>query len=292
MVGMKHMPKAYCPPRARWYSRAFCFWFWLRRRLHLESIRLPSAANVRRVLLGVVLPGYACAAYGQRKVARAIYSGYVLAAGVFIVWLGYFISSLALGMMISLHLASVLYLIGRRPCKLALPRRVALSLAASSAVYLCIYYPLQRQFEKRVAMPLRMGNKVVMVRTHAPASAVKQGDWVAYRMDGLLRDNVYLAAGLGFGQVQAVEGDRVVFTPRDLQVNGALFPRRAHMPVNETWVVPEKHWFIWPDSAISISGNPRDDAVDRLMRESATVAESQFVGKPFRRWFWRRQTLP
>jgi hypothetical protein len=290
MVRMNEMSKTYYPPRARWYSPVFYFWFWLRRRLHLESIRLPSAANVRRVLLGVVLPGYACAAYGRRTTALAIYCGYALAAAVFIVWLGYSISSLALGMMASLHVASVLYLVGRRPVTLAFPRRAALSLAVFSAVYFCIYYPLQSQFEKRIGMPLRVGNKVIMVKTHAPAGAVKQGDWVAYRLDSLLRDNVYLAAGFGFGQVEAVAGDRVVFTARDVQVNGAEFPRRAHMPVNETWVVPEKHWFIWPDSAIST--NVRNDAVARLMRESAVVAESQFVGKPFRRWFWRRQTLP
>jgi len=55
--------------------------------------------------------------------------------------------------------------------------------------------------------------------------------------------------------------------------------------------MPEKRWFIWPDWAIS--GNPQQtDAIARLMRDSALVAESQFVGKPFGRWFWRRQTLP
>jgi len=286
------MSKTYYPPRARWYSPVFYFWSWLRRRLRVESIPLPSAANVRCVLLGVLLPGYACAAYGHGKIGRAIYRGYALASAVFILWLGYSISSLALGIMISLHVASVLYLIGRRSGELAFRRRVALSLAVFSTVYLCIYYPLQRQFEKWVAMPLRVGNKVVMVRPHVLAGAVKQGDWVAYRMDSLLRENVYLAAGLGFGQVQALAGDRVVFTPHNLQVNGGLFPRRALMPVNETWVVPEKHWFIWPDSAISIFGNSQNDAVARLMRESAMVSESQFVGKPFRRWFWRRQTLP
>ena len=104
---------------------------------------------------------------------------------------------------------------------------------------------------------------------------------------------VDVANGLGFGQVQAVPGDRVAFTPRSFQVNDQVFPRRSYMPVQETWVVPEKHWFIWPDSGISISGNPQQaDSVAQLMRESAVVSESQFVGKPFRRWFWRRQTLP
>ena len=103
---------------------------------------------------------------------------------------------------------------------------------------------------------------------------------------------VDVANGLGFGQVQAVPGGRVAFTPRSFQVNDQVFPRRSYIPVQETWVVPEKHWFIWPDSIISISGNPRTEAVAKMMREVAMVPESEMVGKPFRRWFWRRQTLP
>jgi hypothetical protein len=116
---------------------------------------------------------------------------------------------------------------------------------------------------------------------------------VAYRIESRSVDHFYLAGGFGFGRVQAVGGDRVVFTRQSMQVNGEMFPGRSFMPTNESWVVPENHWFIWPESAISISGNPQqNDAVARLMRESAMVPESQFVGRPLRRWFWRRQTLP
>jgi len=104
---------------------------------------------------------------------------------------------------------------------------------------------------------------------------------------------VDVANGLGFGQVQAVPGDRVAFTPRSFQVNDQVFPRRSYMPVQETWVVPEKHWFIWPDSAISISGDQRQNEVfSRLVRENAMVSEPQYAGKPLRRWFWRGQILP
>ena len=292
MVGMNDMAKTYYPPRARWYSPAFYFCSWLRRRLHLAGIRLPSSASVRRVALGLVLPGFAFAASGQRPLARAIFGSYALAATVFILWLGYSISSLALGVMISLHVSSVLHLTGRQSLKLGFRWRVVLSLMTFSVVYLAIYYPLQRQFEKRVAMPMRVGNKVVMVRTRQSAASVKRGDWVAYRIEPRSVDHFYLAGGLGFGRVQAVAGDRIVFTPQTAQVNGVEFPRRSYMPGDETWVVPEKHWFIWPESAISISGNPQNDAITRLMRESALVGESEFVGRPLRRWFWRRQTLP
>jgi len=292
MVGMNDMPKTYYPPRARWYSPAFYFCSWLRRRLHLDGIRLPSSASIRRVSLSLLLPGFAFVASGQQPIARAIFSSYALAATVFLLWLGYSISSLALGVMISLHVSSVLHLIGRQSLKLGFRWRVVLSMMTFSMVYLGIYYPLQRQFENHVAMPMRVGNKVVMVRTRQSAASVKRGDWIAYRIEPRLVDHFYLAGGLGFGRVLAVAGDRIVFTPQTAQVNGVVFARRLYMPDNETWVVPEKHWFIWPESAISISGNPQNDAITRLMRESALVGQPEFVGRPLRRWFWRRQTLP
>jgi len=290
---MNDMPKAYYPPRARWYSPAFYFCSRLRRGLHLDRIPLPSSASVRRVSLGLLLPGFAFAAYGQRTIARAILSSYAVAAIVFIVWLGYSISSLALGVMISLHVSSVLYLIGRQSFELDFRRRLVLSLMAFSLVYLCIYYPLRTQFENRVALPLRAGNKVVVVRARQSAASVRRGEVVAYRIEPRSVNHFYLAGGLGLGRVQAVAGDRIVFTAQTAEVNGVTFPRRSFMPRNETWIVPEKHWFIWPESAIPISGNPQqNDAIIQLMRQSALVAESEFVGKPFRHWFWRRQILP
>jgi hypothetical protein len=104
---------------------------------------------------------------------------------------------------------------------------------------------------------------------------------------------VYVPGGLGFGQVQAVAGDRLAFAPRSWRVNDQVFPRRTYMPVQETWVVPEKHWFIWPDSSIGISEDQQqNEAVSRLMRETAMVSEQQYAGKPLQHWFWRRQTLP
>src|SRR5580765_2186803 len=121
-----------------------------------------------------------------------------------------------------------------------------------SLMWLGVYYPLQRQLEKRLVMPLRVGKQVIIVSPRQPAEAVKRGDWVAYRINEAAGDHVYVPSGFGFGQVQAVAGDRVIFTPQSCQVNDRVLPRRTHMPVQETWVVPEKHWFIWPDSTISI----------------------------------------
>ena len=293
MVGLHDIPKTYYPPRARWYSPLFYSWSWFRRRVMLDRIKLLSGINGCRVLLGLLVPGYAYAAYGQRSVARAVLVSYLLAAAIFIIWLGYFLSSVGFAAMISLHMSGVVYLMGRESSTLDLRRRVVWSMLAFSVMCLGVYYPLQRQLEKRLVMPLRVGNQVVVVSPRHAVASVKRGDWVAYRINQATGDHVYVPGGFGYGQVEAVAGDRVAFTPQSWQVNDRVLPRRRHMPAQETWVVPEKHWFIWPDSTISISGDQQQDAaVSRLLRETAMVSEAQFAGTPLRRWFWRRQTLP
>jgi len=293
MVGLNDIPKTYYPPRARWYSPLIYSWSWFRRRVMLDRIKLSSGINGSRVLLSLLVPGYAFAAYGQRAIARAVYGSYLLAAAIFVVWLGYFPSSVAFAAMISLHMSGVVYLMGRESSTLDLRRRVVWSMLAFSVMCLGVYYPLQRQLEKRLVMPLRVGNQVVIVSPWGRAGSIKRGDWVAYRIHEAAGDHVYVPTGMGFGRVQAVAGDRVVFTPQSWRVNDRVLPRRTHMPVQETWVVPEKHWFIWPDSTISISGDQQqNEAVSRLLREIAMVSEEQFAGTPLRRWFWRRQILP
>jgi len=259
----------------------------------LDRIRLFSGINGCRVLLGLLLPGYAFAAYGQRSIARAVYGSYLVASAIFVFWLGRFLSSVAFAAMISLHMSGVVYLMGHESSTLDLRRRVVWSMLAFSVMCLGVYYPLQRQLEKRLVMPLRVGNRVVVVSPRHAAASVKRGDWVAYRINEATGDHVYVPSGLGLGQVQAVAGDRVVFTPQGWRVNDRMFPRRTYMPVQETWVVPEKHWFIWPDSTISISEDQRqNEAVSQLMRNVALVSEPQYVGKPLRHWFWWRQTVP
>jgi hypothetical protein len=61
------------------------------------------------------------------------------------------------------------------------------------------------------------------------------------------------------------------------------------MPRSGELTVPEKHWFIWP--SFSISGQGNEGRISELMMGAAMVAQDQFSGKPFNRWFWRKQIL-
>ena len=61
------------------------------------------------------------------------------------------------------------------------------------------------------------------------------------------------------------------------------------MPQGGDLIVPEKKWFIWPELGISGHGNAGEAVISATMLQLATVPEDRFVGKPFKRWFWRKQ---
>ena len=102
---------------------------------------------------------------------------------------------------------------------------------------------------------------------------------------------IWLQAGFSWGPVLAVAGDRVTFSTNSFSVNGAAQPLRPHMPAGGELVVPEKHWFVWPELDINGHGNYGEANLSAVMLQLATVSEVTFVGKPFRHWFWRRQIL-
>jgi hypothetical protein len=86
-------------------------------------------------------------------------------------------------------------------------------------------------------------------------------------------------------------GDSVAFLTNSFAVNGVERPLLPHMPTSGNLTVPEKNWFIWPELGISGHGNTSEAVISSTMLQLATVPEDQFTGKPFKRWFWRKQIL-
>ncbi len=64
------------------------------------------------------------------------------------------------------------------------------------------------------------------------------------------------------------------------------------MPDSGTLTVPEKYWFIWPNLVISGNWNVGEASLSAAMIQMANVSEDQFMGKPFKRWFGRKQFIP
>jgi hypothetical protein len=217
-------------------------------------------------------------------------AGYALAGLVFLVGLGHPASHLAMGVMISLHTVSLLYLISRWPGELTVRSQVGHSLGAFLAVTLLIYLPLEHLVERHLFLPLRIGDRVWVVAAGRSAASVQRGALIAYRITSQRIGNVRMAGGFGLGRVEALAGDTIEFGEDTYIIGGRSRPLRPHMPRNQEWVVPQKHWFVWADSGMNISGAAGN--VTRLLQDVSLVPESQFVGEPFRRWFGREQVAP
>jgi hypothetical protein len=133
------------------------------------------------------------------------------------------------------------------------------------------------------------------VQRRAPPAQLQRGDWVMCSFwtqaagDPHNGGAVRLQAGISCGPVLALAGDRVEFSASSFFVNGVAQPLRPHMPTDGEMVVPEKHWFVWPDLDISGHGEVGEERISALMLQSAAVSQADYVGKPFKHWFWRRQ---
>jgi hypothetical protein len=58
------------------------------------------------------------------------------------------------------------------------------------------------------------------------------------------------------------------------------------MPASGNLVVPEKHWFVWPETAINGHGYVPGDAVSTALLQIGNIPEDHCLGVPFKHWFW------
>jgi hypothetical protein len=296
---MSRFQSPYYPPRAAWYSPLFRLGSAVRRLVWLDRIHLPEGISTRAFIAGLVIPGFAFLVRRERLIGRAVMLSYALLALVFIIWLGYPIANVGFGLMLSIHVSSILFLLNPWLAEARIAFRIATGLALLLVVGGGLYAPVRHQVATHWLLPLRIHqNDVVIVQKFSTPSSVNRGDRIAYSLESLSvgdahrqRGAVRTQAGIGCGVVLAGAGDHIRFTLHTFEINGVARPRLPHMPVEAEFVVPEKHWFIWPELAISNPANAAEAAISDTLLQLATVPEAQFIGKPFKRWFWRRQPL-
>ncbi len=293
---MNRMASPYYPPRARWYSPLFGIWQTLQRRMGLDRLHLPEGIPVTAFIASLLVPGLAFIVCKERLIGRAILAGYGLLALVFIVWLGYPVANVAFGLMLSAHVTSIIFLLNPWLAEARFAFRIATGLILLLVVGGGLYAPLRNTLQTKYLMPLRIKENVVIVRTFSSPRTIHRGDWIACSLDShsvgdAHREGgaVWAQTGYGFGPVLAVAGDRIRFTPQTFAINGVVQKSLPHMPVAGEFVVAEKHWFLWPEIVISGYGNTTEATIASAMLQLATVPETQFIGKPFKRWFGRRQ---
>ena len=295
---MNRIVSPYYPPRARWYSPLSGAWQMLQRRMGLDRLHLPEGISTATFIASLLIPGLAFSERKEKLIGRAILLGYGLLAIVFILWLGYPVANVAFGLMLSAHVTSIIFLLNPWLVNARFGFRIATGLILILLVGGGVYAPLRNGLQTNFLMPLRVKENVVVVRTFSSPRAVRRGDRIVYSLESVSVGDahreggaVWAKAGFGLGPVLAVAGDRIRFTPEFFEVNGVSQPSLPHMPKTGEAVVPEKNWFIWPEVAIGGNGNTQEAVIANTMLKMATVAETQFIGKPFKRWFWRRQII-
>jgi hypothetical protein len=288
-LNMGKVDSPYYPPRARWYGGLLYPWLRMRRALHLEAIRMPGGISPAQFVTGLVVPGFAFIAFGRRRAGLAILAVYFVAGLVFIAALGYPAASFAYGAVVSAHAISIFYLALHWLSDAAFRWKLALALATLLGVWLLVYSPLLACAGRHWFMPLRAGSHVVVISRGAASPSYKRGDWMAYTLPGRAGGEMRAEAGFDLGPVLAIGGDRVEFDSNSFKVNGVPHRSLPNMPVSGELIVPENHWFVWPNLAISTHGNVGAAAVSAAFLHLATVSQAQIMGKPFQRWFGRRQ---
>jgi hypothetical protein len=288
---MAKFTSPFYPPRARWHSR---FHHWaevVRRKLHLERLHEPGFVSARDFLASLLVPGLAFYVEGQRSIAKAIFCGYLFALLVFMIWLGHPFANLISGLMIGTHVTCILYLLRRQLAGARLATRILVPLLLVLALSQLVYLPLLGLMQNHLFMPLRVHGQVFVVQRQAWPLSVRRGDCIAYQVAEFRAGMYRVEAGYGLDKVIGLPGDRIQFMADQFLVNDVPHPLQPHMPRTGEWVVPKKHWFVWPNLAITGHGAADEKYISELFRANGMIDQSKFVGRSYSYWFWRRQSI-
>ncbi len=289
-VSAEETKSPYYPPRARWYSRPLQGWFRLRHRLQLEQLHLPGGLSPVDYVLSLVIPGYSFMAVGRHTVGLSILAAWSAVGIIFLAALGYPTGNVAFALVISAHAVSIYYAHTRSVPDAGIGGRLGIGVAIVFLVTACVYVPLTYYCGRHWIMPLHVRDQVVVIAAKPWARHFDRGELMAYSVseEGALR-GVHVGNGFGVSAVLAVSGDTVEFEAGAFRVNGVLHRSMAHMPVSGGMVVPENHWFVWPELDIRTGGNVTEATISDAMLKLGVISPERVVGKPFNRWFWRRQ---
>lgn len=299
----------YYPPRAgrgrlpsglgNWTARASNrFGRWGRR---LPEFRTPLM-GAGDWLWSFLVPGYAYAAVGRRKIGLWMAGAWVIAAGVLLLFRGHpVITAWALGTLASTHTSGLAFALLRvreldpeaPPVTLAI--RVGVPLVLWIIAAAAVYWPLDAFLSNHVARGVEVEGRSIVVNPRASAETVARGQAVLYRFEprGYVQaqGNAAFGGGLGLGEVIGLPGDTVEFSKSGYRVRDRLRLHLPHMPVSgEVTVFPE-HWWVWPRLRVIRNLLSPGEVTDAFL-DQAMVSRAQYVGRPYRRWFFWRQDLP
>ena len=274
---------------------------WVRVRRVFDSIPVGlSAVDIppEQWLLALILPGYAYVLLRRNGMALLMVAGWLLGLLAFLIFLGNtWVMGWALGAMASSHSSGQGFLILREREQntdvpgLGLLERLWIPLACWFGCMSMIYWPAGNAFQTRIALPIQVAGKQVIIDATTPLKSLNRGEPVAYHLDPEVFGVARSRGGYGFDVVLGLPGDHVVFGPQDVRVNGRPFSRRREMPPEGELFLKNGMFLIWPtleERVVNIDRSLVDQAYYRL----ALVPEAKVIGRPFRHWFFRTQPIP
>lgn len=287
---MSRTGSEFYPPRARWYSPALTALGNLWRELRLDRIKVPQGFPFWPFVAGSIVPGLAIWFRGPRIFGLAAMAASLLLSACFIVWLGFPGGNLAFGLLLGLHCTGLVYLAGPWLARMSFRYRLGFTLAVLMMLGGLVYSPVRGAVQKHWFLPLRVPGNVIVVRPDNSVEGLRHHDWLAYRYEGSRGTGFYVRGGISLGPIIALPGDRVRFTAQHVLVNGVPEPRMPHMPDTGEFVMPQKQWLVWPEFAIT-TGDQRvgEATLAGTMLQVGTITQEQIVGRPMKKWLWRRQ---
>lgn len=215
---------------------------------------------------------------------------YCAAAIGFLGGLGSEAATLSYSLLISIHATSIFFLLLYWMKDAEFGVKAGVAAGTLLAVFLLVYLPVTRYIQNHWFMPLRVAGRLVVISRATAPESIHRGDWAAYSVTPTNEPGARIKEGFVLGPVLAVAGDRVEFdTNKTFRVNGVAYPALPNMPVSGELTVQENRWLVWPD--FDIYGGHGNVNVSAILLQTANVSRKQFVGRPFKSWFFRKQVL-
>lgn len=305
---MDSSDSSYYPPRAgrgRMSAASGVRFERLKNRFAHVMRRLPSTPSFgilsfRDGVLSVFLPGYAYVAMGRWQIGLVMAGVWILALVLLLVFLANpTLRAWCLGTLASTHTSGLAMAILRtRELDPDLPsptlaHRIGFPLALWAIAAAVVYWPLDGLLSDTFARVVLVDGRHIIVNPRVEPEDLVRGDTILYRSEGTRRGGgemqVLMRGGLYWGVVIGLPGDRIQFRTNGVVVAGRTRPLEAYMPTTGSVAVPRDTWFAWPRMLQGGAGRASPDVITQAFLDQAQITRAEFVGRPYQRWFFRRQ---
>ena len=289
----------YYPPRAPFFAPLRNGWRDFRRQLFAKRSFLPASVSLGELLLGFWVPGFGYRINGTTAPAWCVLGAWFLGLLTFLFLLTappmrsavfeIVPAYLAFGLMISLHATSAAHMVAVVWRMVEFSRRVLVGVLVTAFMILLVYFPAWELVQRRYCLPVDFNGTRLIVHPRVDVATIRRGDTVLYRIRASYSGGVAVGEGYGLQPVLGLPDDQIRFDKKFFWVNGERHLSRPDMPEEGGTVVPEKHWFIWPE--LNASGN-RGELRQAALQSQALVKQENFAGRPYERWLFWKQSLP